>query len=188
MAFTLSAASLSKLVLAHDSPKADPEWLSETYAAKSEETLSQGLRWYYCAGLAISLLSMGIISMSHESKLIEGQRLSKLKRTLYRSIVSIAILLLPLAKERLSSLQLVGTTTALVWSVVFVDLAGLTRPHEAFWGFNEKRDCGYSANCEISKKEWRERLKNAEGGKLNVEELGMRGRGGEDRNVVDIVV
>lgn len=59
MAFVLAGAALSKLVLAHDSSDSDPHWLWETYEARSEEEISDGLRWFYCAGLSVSLICMG---------------------------------------------------------------------------------------------------------------------------------
>lgn len=60
MAFTISAATLSRLVVAHDCNDADVESLNEAYVGKSEGEISDGLRWYYCAGLGIALGCMGM--------------------------------------------------------------------------------------------------------------------------------
>lgn len=59
MAFVLAGAALSKLVLAHDTSDADPSTLFETYERRSEGEISDGLRWYYCGGLAVTLFCMG---------------------------------------------------------------------------------------------------------------------------------
>lgn len=59
MAFVLAGASLSKLVLAHDCSDADPHNLWEQYEGRSEAEISNGLRWFYCAGLSISLICTG---------------------------------------------------------------------------------------------------------------------------------
>lgn len=58
MAFVLAGAALSKLVLAHDTSDADPSTLWEVYETRSEAEISDGLRWYYCGGLAIALFCM----------------------------------------------------------------------------------------------------------------------------------
>ena len=59
MSFVLYGGALSRLVVAHDSPDADETNLTEVFAQKSEGELSPGLRWFYCAGLAIALICMG---------------------------------------------------------------------------------------------------------------------------------
>lgn len=58
MAYVLASASLSKLVLAHDSRDTDVESLGESYMERSEEHIPIGLRWFYCAGLGIALICM----------------------------------------------------------------------------------------------------------------------------------
>jgi hypothetical protein len=60
MSFVLAAAALSRLVIAHDCANANIESLTDTYASKSEGNISNGLRWYYCAGLGIALACMGM--------------------------------------------------------------------------------------------------------------------------------
>jgi hypothetical protein len=59
MAVIIAGASLSKLVLAHDCRDTDVETLWGKYAVNSESKLQEGLRWFYCAGIAIALASMG---------------------------------------------------------------------------------------------------------------------------------
>lgn len=59
LGYSLAGAALSKLVVAHDCPNADVENLTEFYAHKSEEEINIGLRWFYCGGIGIALLSMG---------------------------------------------------------------------------------------------------------------------------------
>jgi len=58
MGFALSGSALSKVVLAHDTKNADPHDLWEIYEGRSEEHISDGLRWFYCGGLAIAIACM----------------------------------------------------------------------------------------------------------------------------------
>lgn len=60
MSYILASGALSKLVIAHDCANADPDWLAEANALKSEEEIPIGLRWFYCTGLGIALASMGL--------------------------------------------------------------------------------------------------------------------------------
>jgi hypothetical protein len=145
----------------------------EPYAGRSEDHLAIGLRWLYCAGLSVALINMGIISLTHTYKTIPSVRLRKPFRLGIRFAVAIAILLLPLAEERLNSLELVATTTCLVVVVLLVELAGSACTGDAFWGFNSgKRKCTYSARCHISKKELQAKAKGGE--VINVEEVARR--------------
>lgn len=58
MAYVLAGASLSRLVLATDCHDANVDDLTDAYTASSKSELSSGLRWFYCAGLGVALLSM----------------------------------------------------------------------------------------------------------------------------------
>lgn len=53
-------AALEYLVIAHDCPDANFEDLTAEYQLHSEDHISDGLRWFFCAGLAVGLLCMGI--------------------------------------------------------------------------------------------------------------------------------
>ncbi|KAL2351242.1 bacterial low temperature requirement A protein-domain-containing protein [Cryomyces antarcticus] len=150
MSYVLAGAALSKLVLAHDCADADPETLSEAYVARSAPDISPGQRWFYCAGLAIALACMGLISLSHVHKQIPGQRIRKAHRLALRFAVALAILLLALAP--LNSLHLIATTTALVALVTAFDLVGSTCVHDSFW-WDRKRPCAYTARCKVSRKD-----------------------------------
>jgi hypothetical protein len=59
LGFSLAGASLSKLVVAHDSADANIESLTEAYVDKSSDTIDIGLRWFYCGGLGVAVTSMG---------------------------------------------------------------------------------------------------------------------------------
>ncbi|KAF2097442.1 hypothetical protein NA57DRAFT_58029 [Rhizodiscina lignyota] len=173
MAFVLAGAALSKLVLAHDNPNADPHDLFGSYEERSLPEISNGLRWYYCAGLAIALACMSFISLAHIYKEIPNQRLSKPWRTVVRLAIAVVILLLPLT-HRLNSLELIAITTSLVVFALVVELVGASCVHDPFW-METKRHCTYAARCHISKKELAARTK---GGKLiDVEELARDGKG-----------
>ena len=60
MGYVIAGASLSRLVLATDCSDADAEDLTEVYVDKAESEVPIGLRWYYCAGLSVALLFMGM--------------------------------------------------------------------------------------------------------------------------------
>lgn len=168
MAYVLAGAALSRLVLATDCRDANVDDITEAYLPRSEHEVSSGLRWFYCAGLGIAILSMskskptnvltsrspnqirtGIISLTHVHKEIDGQRLSKTARLILRSAVGITLICLSLA-ESLTSLTLVSTTTGLVVLVLIVDLYGSTTCDEPFWKC--RRQCHYSADCAMRKK------------------------------------
>lgn len=178
MAYVLAASALSKLVLAHDTPSAHAEDLLEPFEGRSEEHIPTALRWFYCAGLAIALMNMAAISLTHTYKSIPGTRARKENRLAYRMVIAIVILLLPLAGERLNSLNLVAITTCLVFSVLLAELAGSACTTHAFWGFGgEKRKCTYSARCHVSKKELESKVKSGE--VLNVAEVAGRDKSGQ---------
>jgi hypothetical protein len=170
MSFVISSAALNKLVLAHDTPDSDPETLYETYLRRSEEEISLGQRWFYCAGLGVALACMGVISKTHVYKAIPNQRLLKDKRLAIRFAVAIIFICLPLA-HGLNSLELIATTTGLVWLVLIVELLGSTCIQDSFWN-NCRRECQYSAKCRVTKKELEASMKN--GTVINVEEIAKR--------------
>ena len=132
MGFVLAGASLSRLVLAHDCADTDRETLDESYIARSESEISQGLRWFYCAGLGVALACMTIISLTHVHKKVEKQRILKRPRLAIRSAVAITLICLPLA-DGLNSLQLISTTTGLILFVLMVEVWGQTPKADCFW-------------------------------------------------------
>lgn len=58
MAYVLAGASLSRLVLVTDWHDANLNDLTDAYTSSSKSEVSSGLRWFYCAGLGVALLSM----------------------------------------------------------------------------------------------------------------------------------
>jgi hypothetical protein len=167
MGYTLAAASLSRIVLAHDTADTDPHSLAHEYEERSKEELEMGLRWFYCAGLGVALACMGLVSVSHIHKKIPGERITKHWRLLLRFIVSIILILLPLAGDRLNSLELVSTTTGLVVLVLGFDLFGSTCVGDPFWICGGQ--CSYTATCKMSRKDLENHMKKWE--KLEVENL-----------------
>lgn len=172
MGYVLAGACLSKIVLAHDCQDAELDYLTETYAGRSEEELSYGLRWFYCAGLGVALLSMSAISMSHVHKEIAHQRIAKTPRLAVRVAAAITLICLPLA-DKLSSLELVSTTTGIVVFVLMVDVYGSTSRNENFW--RDRAMCKYSARCSMKRKEMEQALKT--GATIEVRELAEGGKG-----------
>ena len=159
MGYVLAAAALSKLVLAHDADDTDEHDLAEYWAERSEDHVSDGLRWYYCCGLAVALTCMSLISLSHEHKEFEGQRLKKNFRLGVRLSVAVILVCLPLA-HHLNSLELVGTTTSLIIFTLAVDLWGSTDKNAEFWRC--KRACRYEADVKARKKSIIDALKRGE--------------------------
>ncbi len=137
MSFILSSAALSRLVLVRDCANTDLETLAEVSALRSEEEVSLGLRFFYCTGLAISLLAMGAVSLSHEHKITLTCRLPKWARLLNRLIVCVIFFCLP-AAEGLNSLDLIGVTTSLTVWVLFLEIWGKSCKEESF--FVEDKD------------------------------------------------
>ena len=179
MGYILAAASLSKLVLAHDCSDADPETLGETYVSRSVAEVSSGVRWFYCGGLGVALICMSVISFCHIHKRLEHTRLKKRPRLFIRVCVAIVVICLPTAGDRLSSLDLISITTALTMYVLMLDLYGMSVSGGQFWtgGWceNSRKNCKYSAKCHISKKKKRqieEAMKKGE--KLDLETLLQR--------------
>ena len=172
MAYVLAGASLSRLVIATDCRDANPEDLTEAYALKSESEIPTGLRWFYCCGLGIALLSMSIISMTHVHKVFDGQRIGKKFRIPNRIAVSVVVICLSVVRS-LSSLQLVSITTGLVVYVLMVDVYGSTSVHDDFWKCTSQSK--YRADCPLKRKILVDALKS--GATIKLEEV--KGADGE---------
>ncbi|EXJ93346.1 hypothetical protein A1O1_01738 [Capronia coronata CBS 617.96] len=159
MGYVLAASTLSRLVLAHDCADANQESLGEHYQELSEPEVGQALRWFYCCGLGLALISMAVISFCHIHKRLANARLRKRPRLAIRVGVAVVIICLPLA-DSLSSLDLISITTALVFFVLALDLFGNSCEGDGFWtggfGAKEKKDCVYTANCKMGRKRRRE--------------------------------
>lgn len=159
MGYVLAASTLSQLVLAHDCADTDLEELGEHYQDRSEPEVVEALRWFYCGGLGVALLSMTVISYCHIHKRLANARLRKRPRLVIRVGVAVIIICLALA-DSLSSLELISITTALVFFVLALDLFGNSCEGDGFWtgGFcaKEKKNCVYTANYKLGRKRRRE--------------------------------
>ena len=144
MAYVLGSSGLARLVFAIDTPNSHLEALTATYQGRAEEEISMGIRWFYCAGFAIALACMSVISMSHVHKEIEGLRLKKRWRLCGRFIVAIILLLLPLA-EGLDSLELVGTVTGLIVFALILELWASSCRNECL--YTRSKPCKYVGHC-----------------------------------------
>lgn len=176
MGYVLAAATLSQLVLAHDCADASPETLGEDYIKRSAASVLPGIRWYYCGGVGVALVSMSIISLSHIHKRLPNARLMKRPRLVIRCCIAVIIICLPLAHDRLTSLDLISITTWLTVFVLFLDLYGNSREGDRFWtgGFCEeqKKACRYSAKMHVSKRKRREIVEAMKKGeKLDLESV-----------------
>ncbi|KAJ8071428.1 hypothetical protein OCU04_001749 [Sclerotinia nivalis] len=155
MSYVLGGAALSRLVVARDGDDASLEGLTEAYQTKSETEISDGLRWFYCAGFGIALFCMGLISGTHIHKKPDQDtythtRLAKRYRLLNRLLICIILFCLPLSP--LNSLHLISTVTGLVLWVLVLELWGCSCPDETFFG-GDKGRCTYTARCRVSRGE-----------------------------------
>ncbi|KAH7040498.1 bacterial low temperature requirement A protein-domain-containing protein [Microdochium trichocladiopsis] len=149
-AYTLSSAAMSKIVVAHDSINSDPHSLEEYYAHNSKPYVTQGVRWAYCVGLAIALLHMGLISMSHVHKVPPGMRVPKKYRMLNRGVVCVIFFCLPLAGDALDSLRLVAVTMLLMVWVLLLEIWGKSCSDQTWCGNGLKAGqcrARYEARC-----------------------------------------
>ncbi|KAK1753739.1 hypothetical protein QBC47DRAFT_326288 [Echria macrotheca] len=170
MAYVLAAAALSKLVVATDCVNAPLDALTDFYQHRSSESVSIGLRLYYCVGLGIALLGMAVIALCHEHKVpVALCRLPKWARLANRVAVCVVLCCLPAAGDRLDSLQLVGVTTGLTTWVLLLELWGMSCRSQPFFGIGAQDErCEYVAKC------GRRRLEGAtkDDGEIDIVELG----------------
>lgn len=159
MSYVLAAATLSRLVLAHDCADADEHTLGHRYADISAKELEPGMRWYYCGGLGLSLITMSLISFCHVHKKLPYAHIAKRVRLVIRCCIAIIIICLPLAHS-LNSLHLISITTSLVVLVLALDIFGNSCQGDKFWsgGFCEaqKKNCRYSAECKVDRRKRKE--------------------------------
>lgn len=137
MGYIVATSALSTLVLATDVPNAERDQLRSPYFELSEAHFGIGVRYFYCHGLAIALLSMGLISLSHRHRKPSTIRLAKPWRLANRVLACIVMFFLPLA-HKLRSLDLVSITLGLTVWVLAVELWGKACKNESF--FADKKD------------------------------------------------
>lgn len=146
MGYIVATAALSRLVLVTDVPGTNPQQLAEPYRDSAEDHFNAGVRFFYCHGLAIALLSMAAISFSHEHKKPATLRLHKNIRLANRVAACIIMFFLPMARS-LESLNLISITLGLTVWVLIVELWGKSCKDDPFIG--EKDGCcvTYTAKC-----------------------------------------
>jgi len=169
MSFVLGGGALARLVLATDIEGAHAGNLTETYQARAEEEVALGIRWFYCAGFGTALLLMGAISISHVHKDLRGMRVSKRVRLGFRSVIGVVMILLPLAGDRLSSLDLVATMTGLIVFSLIVEVWGASRKGTGLV-MRGGKPCGYVGRC--GKRDLQAVL--GEDGRVDIDALGER--------------
>ncbi|KAF4969373.1 hypothetical protein FZEAL_10233 [Fusarium zealandicum] len=150
MGYILASAGLSKLVLTTDTAGTNPEQLSGHYVDRAEDEIANGIRYFYCHGLAVALLFMGLISWCHEHRRPATLRWSKTARLGNRLAVCIVMFFLPMAKS-LDSLNLISITLGLSVWVLLVELFGKSCRNDPFIG--EKKGCSVRYSCKCSKKD-----------------------------------
>ncbi|KAK5997012.1 hypothetical protein PT974_02361 [Cladobotryum mycophilum] len=144
MSYIVATTGLSRLVLASDVPNTNPEQLTEGYRLAAEEGFGNGVRFFYCQGLAIALLSMAAISFSHEHRKPPTLRLNKHIRLANRVAVCIIMFFLPMAHS-LRSLDLISITLGLTVWVLTIELWGKSCTDDPFFG--EECCVKYTAKC-----------------------------------------
>lgn len=95
--------------------------------------MPDGLRWFFCAGFGIALISMGLIGIAHNHRNIAGLRSRKRCRLHARFAACIIVICLPLARS-LNSTQLVGTVTGLIVLVLGLELWSNSSCDERLFG------------------------------------------------------
>ncbi|KAF2149931.1 hypothetical protein K461DRAFT_281165 [Myriangium duriaei CBS 260.36] len=145
MAFVLSGGALARLVVAHDCQDTNVEHITEEYQARSESEIGSGIRWFYCGGMGISLILMGIIALSNIHKESKVDRLRKRHRLAIRLAVGIVIICLAKA-ERLNSLDLIGIVTALIGLVLITELWAASGASEKL--FEWSKTTQYTGRCD----------------------------------------
>ena len=130
MSLVVAGATISRLVLAHDCAHCPVSALAETYAARSQQTILPGQRWFYCAGLGLATICTAVIASTHHYRRPDTGswffQHRKNLRLVLRAVVGLVIVLLPVfdAGARLDSVGLIATTTGLLHLCLFSDLAG----------------------------------------------------------------
>jgi hypothetical protein len=104
--------------------------------------------------------------MSHVHKDIEGARLKKWHRLVFRFAVALVLICLPL-QDSLNSLELVGLVTGLLWLDLIVELVGVSNVSDSFFDWRKK--CTYTADCPLRKRDLEQALKKGE--KITIEEV-----------------
>jgi len=154
-------AALEYLVVAYDCPDANPDDVVDELG-HAKDSISSGLRWFFCGGLAVAVAcmgtslpsiprtnSIGVISLTHVHLDSRYLNLRKRYRLAFRGAVCLIILLLPLAGDKLNSLQLIGLVTALLWLVIGVETWGNAQKCHVWIGEKKKREyiCKYNIRC-----------------------------------------
>lgn len=170
MSFVLGGGAMARLVLTTDTDNTHEDMLTETYQARSEHEVSQGIRWFYCVGFGLALLFMCMISISHTHKDLSGTRLIKRWRLCVRAAVAIVMICLPLVGDDLNSLDLIGIMTALIVFTTSVEAWGVTRKGSGF--IVRRNPCSYVGNC--GKKDLQAAMEK--GGEIDVDTLGEKSR------------
>ncbi|KAJ4271655.1 hypothetical protein NW762_000360 [Fusarium torreyae] len=150
MGYILASAGLSKLVLVADTPNANPEHLTDHYVERADGEIANGIRYFYCHGLAIALFFMGVIAVCHDHRHPATRRLSKKTRLTNRLLVCIILFFLPMAKS-LNSLHLISITLALTVWVLLLEIVGKSCSSDPFIG--EKKGCKIRYKCRCTKKD-----------------------------------
>ncbi|KYG42820.1 hypothetical protein M433DRAFT_146436 [Acidomyces richmondensis BFW] len=109
-----------------------------------EAEILPGIRWFYCTGFGVALACMGVISLSHVHKEIEGLRLRKRWRLVSRFSVAAVLVFLPLATV-LDSLDLVAVVTCLVCFTLGVELWASSCCYEKLT--QRSTPCRYVGRC-----------------------------------------
>ncbi|PTB67359.1 hypothetical protein BBK36DRAFT_1140011 [Trichoderma citrinoviride] len=149
MGYIVATAALSRLVLATDVPNTNPEQLAESYRDNAGDHFNAGVRFFYCHGLAIALLSMAAISFSHEHKKPPTLRLHKNVRLANRIAACLVMFFLPMVHS-LRSLDLISITLGLSIWVLVVELWGKSRTDDPFIGEKDGCSITYHANKKMN--------------------------------------
>ncbi|KAK2600105.1 hypothetical protein QQS21_005191 [Conoideocrella luteorostrata] len=169
MGYIVATSALSTLVIALDVPGTQRDQLLPPKSTHAEEHFGSGVRYFYCHGLAIALLSMGAISLGHSHRTSSTMRLSKMIRLINRGLVCVVMFLLPLASH-LKSLYLISVTLGLTAYVLIVELWGKSCTDESFLP-GKKDDSKLRAMADAKKREALGDTENPNPGRIGVDRL-----------------
>ena len=111
-------------------------------------------------------IQIGIISITHIHREIEGLRIRKSHRIVIRFSVAIILVCLPLARN-LNSLKLIIVVTGLIVFILMAEIWGNSCMFESFFG--TEKACQYTAECQVKKNDLEDVIKA--GGTAKLEAL-----------------
>ena len=143
----VAGSAVNRVIVAHDVPGSNPLDLDPANIVNSDDPLRATVRWYFGAGLGGALLAMGVIQLAHEGppRILQEHkvRIARKWRLLYRALVGLSWILIPIAGNSLNSLNLLMVYAITQYSVVLVELYGRSFQGENMFSLQKVSDDDY---------------------------------------------